>query len=104
MDKRPYNYRFTPIAEDDINGIFDYIAFELSSPRAAENLINKIQAAVESVCEFPFSRPLLNSEGLKEKDYRLIVVENFNLFYTVKDETIVIMRVMYGRRNYNGLL
>jgi len=32
MDEKKYSYKFTPLAEEDINNIFDYIALELSSP------------------------------------------------------------------------
>ena len=104
MGNRPYHYQFTPLAEQDLDEIFDYISFELSSPQAAEKLIDKMQAAVEQVCEFPFSCPLLGDGMLRDKGYRLLVIDNYNLFYIVRPETIVIMRVLYGGRDYGRLL
>ena len=104
MDGRPYNYEFSPLAEQDLNEIFDYIAWELSALQAAVKLIDKIQEEVEKVCDFPFSRPLLRDRVLREKGYRLIVVQNFNLFYVVERQTVVIKRVMHGKRNYENLL
>jgi len=104
MEQRPYSYEFTPIAEQDLHDIFDYISLELDSPQAADRLIDRIQAAVEAVCDFPFSRPLLNDETLHDKGYRIIVVDNFNVFYIVKNQSIIIQRVLYGRRNYDALL
>ncbi|MCL2577642.1 MAG: type II toxin-antitoxin system RelE/ParE family toxin [Defluviitaleaceae bacterium] len=104
MEPHPYNYVFMPLAEQDLNDIFDYISLELASPEAAEQLIDKIQCEVERVCEFPFSRPLLTDKILHSKGYRLIVVNNFNLFYIIKNRTILIQRVLYGRRNYEALL
>ena len=104
MDKRPYSYEFSPLAEYDLNEIFDYIALELSSPQAAEQLIENIQTAVESVCEFPFSRPLLNNLSLQKKGYRLLTVQSFNLFYVVESQIVVIRRILHGRRNYESLL
>ena len=101
---RQYKYQFTPLAEQDLNEIFDYISLELFTPLSAEKLIERIQTAVERVCEFPFSCPLLNDAILREREYRLLVVDNFNLFYIVRDETVIIMRVLYGRRNYESLL
>ena len=47
MDKKPYSYEFSPLAERDLNDIFDYISLELLSPQAAEQLIDTIQTAVE---------------------------------------------------------
>ena len=104
MENRPYNYEFSPLAEQDLNEIFDYIALELSALQAAVKLIDKIQEEVEKVCDFPFSRPLLRNRVLREKGYRLLVVQNFNLFYTVERQTVVIKRVMHGKRNYESLL
>jgi addiction module RelE/StbE family toxin len=104
MEHRPYSYEFTPLAAEDMASIFDYISLELSSPQAAENLIDKIQAAVELVCDFPFSRPTLNDHAFKGKGYRLLVVDNFNLFYAVNGSTVIIKRVIYGRRDYTALL
>jgi addiction module RelE/StbE family toxin len=104
MEQRPFKYEFTPLAEQDLNDIFDYISIELSSPQAAERLINKIQAAVESVCDFPFSRPLLTNKTLRDKGYRLITVDNFYLFYVIKNKSVVIRRVTYNRRDYEALL
>ena len=102
MQQRPYKYEFTPLAEQDLDDIFSYISAD--SPQAAENLIDKIQNAVENVCEFPFSRPLLTDKILRDKGYRIIVVNNFNLFYIIKDNAVIIQRVLYGRRNYEVLL
>jgi len=102
MEQRPYSYEFTPLAEQDLNDIFDYIS--LDSPQAAENLIDHIQKAVEAVCDFPLSRPLLTDKILRDKGYRIIGVKNFNLFYTINNHVIIIQRVLYGRRNYDALL
>ena len=104
MEKRPYSYEFSPLAEYDLNEIFEYIALELSSPQAAGELIENIQAAVERVCEFPFSCPLLTNSVLRGKGYRLLVVENFNLFYIVENQAVIIRRILYGSRDYKSLL
>ena len=104
MDERPYRYEFSPLAEWDLNDIFDYISLELSSPQAAERLIDNIQKAIEQVCVFPFSRSLVSNKVLRKKGYRLFVVQNFNLFYIVKGQKIIIRRILYGRRNYESLL
>ena len=104
MDERPYRYEFSPLAEWDLNDIFDYISLELSSPQAAERLIDNIQTAIEQVCDFPFSRPLVSNKVLRKKGYRLLVVQNFNLFYIVECHTVIIRRILYSRRNYESLL
>ena len=104
MDERPYKYEFSPLAEHDLYEIFDYIALEMYSPKAADHLIDNVQSAVEKVCEFPFSRPLLTNKALQRKGYRLLVVENFNIFYLVKGKTVIIQRVLYNKRNFENIL
>ena len=104
MDRKQYNYVFSPLAEQDLNDIFDYISLELDSPQAAEQLINSIQDTVEKMCYFPLSRPLLTNKILKKKGYRLIVVKNFNIFYVFENNIIIIRRILYGRRDYENIL
>ena len=104
MGKKPYRYEFSPSAVDDLTEIFDYVTLELSSPLAAEKLIDEIQEAVENLCEFPFSRPLVKDRTLSKKGYRLLVVKNFNIFYVIRGEVVVIRRVLHGRRKFESLL
>ena len=104
MEDKAYSYAFSPLAERDLDEIFEYISLELSSPKAALDLIGSIQTAVENACVFPFSRPLLRDKVLRDKGYRLLVVKRFNLFYVVEGQTVIIRRVMHGRRNYESLL
>lgn len=103
MDENQYDYEFSPLAERDLDEIFDYITRELCSPQATEDLIDKIQSAVERVCEFPFSCPLLGNPTLRKKGYRLLIVESLNIFYVVEGK-VVIRRILHGRRNYECLL
>jgi len=99
-----YHYEFSLLAEKDLDEIFEYISLDLSAPKAALDLIDTIQSAVENVCIFPFSRPLLKDKVLRGKGYRLLVVKNFNLFYVVEGNIVIIRRVMYGSRSYESLL
>jgi plasmid stabilization system protein ParE len=59
MDKRPYEYEFSPLAEQDLVEIFEYISTAESSSQTALKIIDDIQEAVEKVCELPFSMPLV---------------------------------------------
>ena len=104
MEQKPFNYVFTPLAEQDMDEIFNYISSELYNPQAADRLINRIQEEVERICAFPYSRPLLFNKILNAKGYRMIIVDNFNLFYVIKNKTVIIRRVLYGRRNYETIL
>jgi toxin ParE1/3/4 len=65
-------------AYDDLDGIVDYLA-NLSS-EAAENTINRIQAAVLMLAEFPMVGAKVDETGLR----RLIVSDTaYVIFYRV---------------------
>ena len=104
MAHKTYKHEFSPLAERDLNETFDYITLELSSSQAAVQLIDSIQTAVENICVFPYSRPLLKDKILRGKGYRLLIVRNFNIFYIVERQTVIIRRVLHGSRNYELLL
>jgi len=102
MDSRPYNYVFSPLAEEDMADIFAYL--DLSSHHAANRLIDEIQSAILNLCDFPFSRPLVLDDVLRKKGYRILGVKGFSIFYVLEGQTIVIRRILHGRRNFERLL
>jgi len=56
-----YKTFYLPVALDDLRGIVRYITHELGSPRAAENLLSKIDKEVLKIAEIlsvAFVRPV----------------------------------------------
>jgi addiction module RelE/StbE family toxin len=108
MDIEPHEYtvQMMPDAERDINHIHNYIAVELDSPRAAAGIMLRIESAIMALRDFPKIGPACQSERLKAKNYRKLVIKNYIAFYLVDDitKTVLVMRVLYGRRNYEELL
>ncbi len=104
MSDRIYNLIITKPAEEDLNGILDYIGLELASPQAAENIIAKIETAIEQICNFPLACPLVKDAYLRLRGYRMSVVGNYRIFYKFEEDLVAIMRVIYGKRNYENLL
>jgi plasmid stabilization system protein ParE len=53
---------------------------------------------------YPFSgHPYTKNQKLGD-EYRLLVVEDYFVFYVVHDNDVEIRRVIYGRRSYEKLL
>jgi len=98
------DYRFTEMANEDLQGIFDYISTNLSAPDAASNLIDEIEQQINRICEFPLTCPLLEDAILRDKGYRRLNVQNFSLFYLIDDNLLIVERVLYGRRHFERLL
>ena len=93
-----------PLAQADMEQIFEYIAVELCNPTAAIGQINDFERALNNVCAFPESCLYICNEYVKDKTLRKLVVNNYIIFYRVKDEEIQVIRVLYGMRNYEAFL
>ena len=50
-----YKLEFLSIAKNDLLEIVQYIGNELQNPVAAERLAEKMIAAAEELCQFPYS-------------------------------------------------
>ena len=99
-----YNLQIFPLAQLDMEQIFEYIAVELCNPTAAINQINDFEKAFDSICHFPESCPYIRNEYVKDKSLRKLIVNNYIAFYRISENQIQIVRVLYGMRNYEALL
>ena len=97
-----YEVRFTPLADSDMDGIYQYIFDTLKAPMAAENLIEEIEQRTKRLKDMPYSCPAADDELLKAKGYRKLVVNNYIALYVVSDDKklVTIMRVVYGASDY----
>ena len=101
-----YKVIMTKPARTDIARIGRYIAMELHSPQSASALVEYIQAAVHGLKNMPKRHALVADERLAFSGIRAIPIKNYLVFYTVDDDaqTVVIQRVLYGRRDWANLL
>lgn len=63
MENKKYELKIFPMAQHDMEQIFDYIAVELCNPSAALGQIDDFEKAFESVCTFPESCPYINTQS-----------------------------------------
>ena len=101
---KKYELHIFPLAQSDLEQIFDYISVELRNPSAAIAQIDDFEKAFENVCVFPNSCPFVCNEYVKDKTLRKLVVNNYIAFYRVKENTIQVIRVLYGMRNFEEIL
>ena len=98
------NIHYSPEAQNDLDEIWEYIAFELCNPQAAENTVNKIMDTVDELENFSEIVTLLSSVTDIESDYRFLTSANYMVFYRVNGLDVYIDRVLYGRRDYLRIL
>ena len=101
-----YSINITEPAENDLRGIGDYIAQQLLEPEIARKVVNKIGNAIMTLEENPLRNSLVADQRLSLQGIRKIIVENFIVFYIVKEELriVTIIRILYGRRDWMNLL
>ena len=88
-------------AEEDLRGIFEYIAFELLSPKNAEKQLERLEKQILSLDEMPERFPRYGKEPWHSRGLRFVAVDNYIVFYLsdVEEQVVTILRVMYSGRN-----
>ncbi len=95
---------YSPEAQNDLDEIWEYITFELRSPQAAQNTINKIMDTIDELENFSEIGALLSSVTDIESDYRFLTSGNYMVFYRAHGQDVYIDRVLLGRRDYLRIL
>lgn len=92
--------KYSPAAVDDMDEIFSYISEDDVS--AAENLLQKLDRHISGLADFPEIGSVLSEDeySLIQRGYRFIVVNPYLVFYRVIQETVIIHRILHGRRDY----
>ncbi|MDR0472240.1 MAG: type II toxin-antitoxin system RelE/ParE family toxin [Treponema sp.] len=99
-----YKICYLPLALDDLKEILRYIAQKLEAPRAAENLLIKIEKDIQKIVDNPFRCPVyFPSEKLKH-EYRVLHIDNYSMFYVIAKDKIEIHRVIYSQRDILRIL
>ena len=97
-----YEIRYLPIAEEDLNEIVDYL-LEYSID-AANAFIDELEKLEERLSMFPESAVAIRDKKFRSMGYRMAVIGDYLLFYTLRNENVYVMRIMHGKRDYLSLL
>jgi len=90
----------TAAAVADLEDISDYISLE--NPVRAKSFIEELRAACDGILEIPRGYPLVPRHeqfGIRRK-----VHGNYLIFYRISGETIEVIHVLHGARDYESLL
>lgn len=99
-------YKLTDKAEADLDEIVSYIAVQLENSHAATGFLNKLQDAIHEACSFPESGSPVINEFLPQKTIRKKPIGNYIMYYfpDMRNETIYVLRIIYGRRNLDEII
>lgn len=99
-----YKISFSPEAVDDLKEIKQYIKDELCNEQAAKNTVAKILKKIKLLSDFPESGSSLSVIIGFDADYRYLICDNYIAFYRIENKNVLIVRILYGRRNYMQIL
>lgn len=96
-----YNVKLTPHAIAQIHETIAYISNILIAPEAARLWLNYLEKEIASLDTMPLRFPLMNEEPWKSREYRKMVVRNFNVYYFANHKTKIVWvtAVIYKRRD-----
>jgi toxin ParE1/3/4 len=101
---KSFKLLYSPLFYTDLDKIADYILHELKNPSAAIALINDVEIAIKQRFVNPLQTTVYSSLAEREHPYRRILVGNYLIFYVVIDDTMIIRRILYGRRDLDRIL
>jgi len=101
-----YSVHISELAESDLKEIGRYIVEELLEPTLALKLVDKIGDAALSLEEMPQRNALVADERLSTAGIRKLLVDNYIIFYVIseKEKTVMVIRILYARRDWLALL
>ena len=100
--KTDFTIQYLPIAQQDLEEILTYI--EKDNIIAAASFIDEIDQKISQLTQFPHSGTIPKNERLEKLGYRVLIIQQYLVFYVVKDFVIEIRRILHGRRRYDFLL
>ena len=95
MANNKYTIRYSSTYINQFNSILKYIV---------NNLINKLEKEIKQRSFSPDSYEEYISIRNRKNTYFRIYVDNYTVFYTVKDNTMEVRRILYSRRNFDKLI
>ena len=95
---------YSPAAQDDVKDIFNYIAYELQAPQAARNQVNRIRSAIKKLNSMPERHEVVSWEPWASMGMRKIPVNNYEVFYIIEQDVVIVNRIFYGGRDIEGII
>ena len=97
---------YSPSAENDINGIFEYLADTLGVPETAVKIVKKLYDSADSLESMPQRHGVIDREPFKRLGLRILPVDNYVILYSVDENggLVLISRIIYSRRNLDTQL
>ena len=95
---------YSPLALDDLDGIWDHLAVDQGAPSAASAVVGAIMDRVSQLSLFPLSGTPLVTPYTPESQYRYVIAKSHLAFYRVQEGIVYVDRVLHMRRDCVSML
>jgi len=95
---KKYSIKFLPRAKSELDEISNWIIKDCNDPWAADIVIRKITQKINELTIFPNGHPLVESADMKENSLRMTHVDQYNIFFKVHDNFVVIYSIMHAHQ------
>ena len=91
-----------PSAENELNAIVDYMAFDLGNPEAANDFLDDIENTYDTLESMPNAFPYCKDAYLRANGYRQVGVKDYIMIYRIEDENDIvrILHFYHGSQDY----
>jgi len=91
-----YKIQITDKALSDMEEIYNYITEQLLAPEAAMGQYNRIADVIETLDTFPERVKLMETEEERVLGLRQMSVDNFSVFFHIREERVIVTNVLYS--------
>ena len=109
MFSKKYRLSYLPLFYEDIDEKVTYIAEKLKNPKAANDLLDKVESAIME--RLPLAESFESYHSVRERRYSYyrIYVDNYIIYYVVIDDDpndliMEVRRFLYNGQNRGSML
>ncbi len=101
---KQYTVEITDEALADMEQIYNHIAYVLLSPENAIGQYNRIADEILKLDIFPERFRVMDSEPECYKEIRGMPVDNYSVFYVIKENRVIVTDVLYSASDITNRL
>lgn len=101
---KEYQVIITESAIENLEDIYEYIAFKLQSPNVASSLYQKIKRAIFSLNVMPFRYKITDIEPGRSQGLHQMRVENYYVFYLIIANKVYVTNILYCQPDISARL
>jgi toxin ParE1/3/4 len=101
---KQYIVEITDVALADMEQLYNHIFYVLRAPENAMGQYNRIADEILKLNTFPERFRIIDSEPECSKEIRRMLVDNYSIFYVIKEDRVIVTDVLYSASNIENRL